>query len=419
MTVDNRAEKRIRVAVLSDLHYDRPLGTQPSRPSIARNGPAGDPMQALLNKIAQSQGDTQLRADYLLCGGDITNKANPEGFLEGWRKLKELQNALGARHLLAVTGNHEVNSRAGEKDDEAGNSERALDPLAVIQRHADYPSTTFADGDQRWVYWGRGFLFIEEQDILFLLVNSSHFHPTTRQNEFERGRVGDVALQLLRQELKPRVEANRSRAFIALMHHHPIPYEPLDMAEDRINMYNGSQLMESLQETGVSWLVIHGHKHFPRLIPSQGGMGSPFVFAVGSFGAFLDGDLALKTQLQFYIAEIELQDQTLRPKAKGHVRAMSWSGSTWAYNNVETGGLPDRCGYQVPGFDLENVIDKLAQILAADTRPYLSWDETLQCVPELRYTQPTDARFLRRILESRGIGATWPDGEWFPTEVSK
>lgn len=414
---------RLRLAVLSDLHYDQSVDAQHYRPSTARNGLAGDPMEALLELVKRSTPssgvEAKLAADYLLCAGDITNKANAGGFSQGWQKLKELQSALGATHLLATTGNHEVSSRAGDKDNQTGNSEQALDPLAAIQQHPDYPCTAFADDTMRWVYWGRGYQIVEEPHALFLLINSSHFHPTTRLNEFDRGRIGDVALALLRTELKARVERNKQRAFVALLHHHPIPHQPLDLVEDRINMYNGTQLMAALQETGVTWLVIHGHKHYGRLVPSQGGMGNPIVFAAGSFGAFLDGELATKTQQQFYLLEVDLLDQTLQPKASGHVRALSWTGSSWVYNNAQKGGLPDRCGYQAPSYDLEVVVNDMSNVMQADNRPYWRWDEIVDRVHALRYLQPQDARFLRQVMNVKGVKATWQDSDWFPTEVSQ
>jgi predicted MPP superfamily phosphohydrolase len=411
----------IRLAIAADLHYSPAQAPQPSRPAAAFTGAAGDPMHALLQRLGRenASGGSELKADYLLCAGDITNKASPEGFDEGWARLKDLQVALDARHLLAVTGNHEVNSRAGEVDDQPGNSEQALDPLAIIQKHPDYPCTAF-DDTQRWVYWGRGYQVINEPQAVFLLLNSSHFHPTTRANEFERGRVSDIALAMLRTDLKVLVEANKSKVFIALMHHHPIPHQPLDMPQDRINMHNGPQLMELLQETGVTWLVIHGHKHQGRLILAQGGLGSPVVFAAGSFGAILDGDAATLTKLQFYILEIDLVDQSVQPKARAHVRALYWSGSSWEWTKAYRDGVPDRCGYSVPSQDLEALVDELySELNGEDSVPFLSWDEVLERKPKLRYLMPADARILRKIMESKGVKSTWPDNLSFPSEVAK
>lgn len=412
---------RLRLAVISDLHYDQKDAdtTEPCRPSAAMNGRAGDPMEALLNLLS-AQGDSKdaLTADYILCGGDITNRASTNGFNAGWNKLKELKELLGAKHILAVTGNHEVNSRAGDTDNQIGNSDRALDPLAVIQKHPDYPSSTFSNDSERWVYWGRGFHIIEEPSALFLLINSSHFHPTTRPNEFERGRVSDVAIQLLQSSLKDFVDKDKTRAFVALMHHHPIPHQPLGLVESRDDMYNGPQLIEVLQGTGVTWLVIHGHKHHSRLIDAQGGMGSPIVFSAGSFGAHLDGELAVQTKLQFYILEVDRIDQTVQPAASGHVRALSWSGSDWRYNNSRSNGIPDRCGYKIPTPNLEVIAADLVKVMRADSSPFLNWEEVIEKVTDLRYLQPTQLNFLPSALKAKGISCTWDEGEWRPKDLS-
>lgn len=142
----------IRLAIASDLHYAEPSGSNPSRPATAQAGDPGDPMRALLalvNQDAASGEARQFRADYLVCPGDVTNQASSAGFEAGWTELKALRTALGAAHLLATTGNHEVHSRANEKHNQIGMSTESLDPLAAIQRHADYPCTCLSDVD-RW-----------------------------------------------------------------------------------------------------------------------------------------------------------------------------------------------------------------------------------------------------------------------------
>jgi 3',5'-cyclic AMP phosphodiesterase CpdA len=411
----------IRLAIASDLHYTRIGSADSCRPSTAMSGVAGDPMHALMGQAAPGASALpdrlDLRADYLLCPGDITNKASSDGFNEGWRCLKGLQRALGARHLLAATGNHEVSSRAGERDDQPGNSEQAIDPLATIQRHADYPSTALTD-DARWIYWGRGYVLIEEPQVTFLLINSSHFHPTTRANEFERGRISDVAIDRLRNELAAAVDRDRTKAFVALLHHHPIPHQLLDIEQDRIDMRNGAQLIEVLVETGVAWFVVHGHKHQGRLIQAQGGQGSPIVMAAGSFGVFLEGDFATKTRLQFYIVEIELLDQAAQPALRGEVRAVSWTGSGWEVARGRAHGLPDRCGFSIPHIDLGKAVSELRRLLGQSDQPYLRWVEVLELVPDLRFLMPNDARILRTQCAANGVGVTWDEGLWFPSEVS-
>jgi len=408
----------IRLAIASDLHYVDPPRDGVSLPAAANSNPAGDPMQGLLTRIRKdsASGAThEFEADYLVCPGDVTNQASATGFETGWGKLKELQAALGARHLIATTGNHEVHSRAGEKDNVIGLSTQVLDPLAAIQRHADYPCTCLED-EARWVYWGRGYQIVEEPNILFLVINSSHFHPTTRANEFERGRISDIALESLRAELAQRIAKDKKRVFVALLHHHPIPHEAGTAPEENIQMHNGSQLIRLLEDTNVAWLVIHGHKHEGRLIDAQGSNNPPTVFAAASFGASLDGVLATKTRQQFYVLHLEICDQAIEPTAKFRVRAWHWTGTSWEPARKCAEGLPDRCGYQRPSFQRQPVLDALMGTLT-ESESFLKWDEAAAKHPELGHLTPDQIRFMKTMMSNKGIKTTWGDDDWFPQEV--
>jgi predicted MPP superfamily phosphohydrolase len=411
---------KIRLAVASDLHYAAPATGQPSRPATAANGEAGDPMHALLRLIEHEKAahDTShaLQADYLLCPGDITSRASKEGFDTGWSRLKDLRQALGAAELIATTGNHEVHSRADDEDHIPGVSTRAFDPWSVMQSHSDYPCTSFSD-DDRWVYWGRGYRIAERDAILFVVINSSHFHDTTLANEYERGRISDIALDALQAELQVFVDKNKSRAFVALLHHHPIAHESSSAPEEKIQMHNGARLMSLLENTGVAWLVIHGHKHQGRLINAQGDQNPPFVLAAGSFGAFLDGLLATQTRLQFYIVEIESCDQGVLPTVRATIKAWSWSGTAWEVSSKQEHGLPDGCGFRRPAVALEAIAAQLLQTLG--TSSYLEWPEAVAAHAELGQLMPGQTRYLRNALHAAGVKSTWESDAWFPEQVSR
>ncbi len=412
--------KSIRLAIASDLHYAEPLGGAQSRPAVAKSGDAGDPMHALLELVKKDAGreDRELVADYLICPGDVTNQASAAGFEAGWSQLKALKEALSAQHLLATTGNHEVHSRATAKDDQVGLSTHSLDPLAPIQEHADYPCTCLSD-QERWVYWGRGYQIVEQPNVLFLIINTSHFHLTTRSNEFERGRISNIALRELETDLVKRVAEGIKRAFVAVMHHHPIPHQAGSAPEENIEMQNGSQLIQLLERTNVAWLVIHGHKHEGRIISAQGDINPPMVFAAASFGAMLDGVMATRTHQQFYILELDVCDQSFQPIAKGHLRAWHWSGTSWELASKYNHGLPDRCGYQIPSFDIESVLNSLVLKLGAEVQPFLKWEEVVEKQPELRYLLPGKVRPLRAMMNSKNIKVVWDSDSWFPQEVAK
>jgi predicted MPP superfamily phosphohydrolase len=406
--------EKIKLAIASDLHYGEHVSGQ-CMPQTAQNS-HDDPMASLLKHIEHVRGTAEeLSADFLLCPGDIADKANSKGMRTGWEKLKELQAALGATSLLAATGNHEVNSRPNAKFDVAGQADEAVDPMATLQALTDYPSPLLT-GDSRWIYWGRGYEFIEQGDVMFLLINSSHFHGTTRPVEFERGKISDVALDLLRQELKQRVDPARHKVYVALLHHHPVPHVPVDIPQERIEMYNGPQLMEVLEETQVCWLVVHGHKHHGRLTVSQGA--GAVVFAAGSFGAKLTGTLPLNTKLQFYILELEKCDQSIIPTAQGRVRALSWSGTSWATTTERVDGIANDCGFRLPHGDLRSLVQQLKSELDAGAQSYITWTEAVARLPGLGNIWPTETQSLRKAMAHLSINSTWPDSQWLPTNVS-
>lgn len=413
--------KKITLAVVSDLHYRKHGSDLICRPAIAMQGTHADPMASLIAFLEDYKGrfgESVSVADYLICPGDISDRGSHEGFDEGWSQLKQLQLVLGASHLLAATGNHEVDSRVSVAHDTAGNAELNVDPIQALQRHDDYPSTLLAGSDRRWIYWGRGYEFIEEEAVLFLLINTSHYHSTTRTNEFERGRIGDIALRCLREEMKLRVNQAKNKLFVAIMHHHPVPHQDLDVDLGKIEMDNGARLMEVFAESDVSWLILHGHKHFPRLVRGQSSTGA-IVFAAGSLGAHLHGTLAAKTQPQFYLIDAFVVNQDSQPEACGSIRAFSWSGSKWDVATQRNQGLPDRCGYRVPQLDISVLAKTVKEVLDGHSSPFVEWSELVELVPSLGNLLPEETRRLEKSLRVAKVNTVWPDENWFPTDVAK
>jgi hypothetical protein len=316
------------------------------------------------------------------------------------------------------TGNHEVSSRANEAHDSAGHVELSIDPLDILQKHADYPSSLLSPSADRWIYWGRGYVVVPHGDVNFLLVNSSHYHTTTRANEYERGRIGDVALQCLTEDLRRMVDPSLEKLNVAVLHHHPIAHQDLDVKLGKIEMDNGALLVEALEKTGVTWLIIHGHKHHPRLLLAQGGRARPVVFAAGSFGAQLGGALVAKSRNQFYILEADVLSQQAWPRASGRVRAWSWTGLDWEICTRVDHGIPDGCGYRVPDVDFGSLTTKIKALLQSHAAEFIKFDELRQGVPELEHLLPSEWATLRRALDAMRIKTTWEETRWFPEDMS-
>jgi predicted phosphodiesterase len=127
-----------RIAVITDLHYMLDTTIKPTtfRPQMA-NGQAFDPIEKLGDFLTKND----IKADMLLCPGDITNHAAHDAFVKGWDNLKVLRDKLSAQELIAVTGNHEVRSRASDLMKTVGLVEETVDPVGMLQSIEDYPAS--------------------------------------------------------------------------------------------------------------------------------------------------------------------------------------------------------------------------------------------------------------------------------------
>lgn len=115
--------KKLRIAVITDLHYVK--SGSGSAPEVCAMVNHVDPMQKLREYLAlNSLGSV----DMVLCPGDITTRACIDSFSKGWGALKELASTLNSTHLIAATGNHEIISRSDDLHKVAGNVELHVDP---------------------------------------------------------------------------------------------------------------------------------------------------------------------------------------------------------------------------------------------------------------------------------------------------
>jgi metallophosphoesterase superfamily enzyme len=414
--MSQNSQHRLRVAVITDLHYSYDKVSVPPRflPQCAI-GQEIDPMLALTELMREKN----ITAQLLLCPGDIADKADHAAFKFGWDELKKLKTTLKAEQLIASTGNHEVDSRPSESPQNfASLASATLDPIGQLQGIEDYPADFSCDPDRRWVYWGRGYEIIETNDAYIIVINSCHFHVTMSDIEYDRGKIGSVALTLLQKELKGK-NLDEKKFRLVLLHHHPIPHEDLSLDLGRIEMLAGTKLIEILENTYNDWLIIHGHKHLPRLIKAQGSTSPPIVFAAGSFGAAL-GTLACKTKNQFYILELEAsKNQVNKYQLRGKVEAYYWANDQWRLSTEKGHGLPYGCGFDrnIDPDNLSGQVQQAVNKMSNGGKTYVRWNELCEQLRELNYLMPAHIEHLRTNL--RGLGVKFEDEhQWFPTDLS-
>ncbi len=370
----------LNLAIISDLHaFDDAQGKDdPSYLSLAlpENQPARHPISGLVQLINEEG----LKADLLLCAGDIGDKARPIAIQYAWRCIQRVREALNARLAGVTTGNHDCDSRHQYNDFDAKGMLQGLVP--------PYPLPDEAQNDR---YWSRNFVIVEEECYRLVILNSSAYHGQT-QMEVEHGRVADSTLDRLKSQL---CEATSKPVNILLCHHHPKPHSELQLGESDI-MRNGQQLLDLLGSGRFgSWLVVHGHKHHPKLSYAEGGGSAPVVFAAGSLCAVLKPPVGSRVRNQFYTVSIPLHlidDFGL----VGIVKAWDWAPGTGWSPAVARAHLPAVSGF---GYRASPMLlaRKLARVVVEDR---MDWNQVQQAAPEVDFLIPQDVEALRYHLEN-------------------
>src|SRR6185437_2093715 len=272
------AGKKFTVAIVSDLHAYAKLPSNQQRPShlsivTGEQQPENHPISGLLQLITSEK----ITASALLCPGDLAHQACPESIRYSWETLHKIRDALKAKALIGTAGNHDLDSRYLYKNPDPQQTLKNLTP--------QFPFNESALANQ---YWARDYAIVELPPAAIVILNSSAHHGKAEQEE-NHGRITKDALSDLRRNIP---SLARFAIKILLCHHHPHQHSELNLGAMDV-MENGQQLLDMLAaDPSGTWLVIHGHKHHPKISYAAGGNNSPIVFASAS----LSSDLFLELQ---------------------------------------------------------------------------------------------------------------------------
>ncbi len=300
----------------------------------------------------------------------------------GWAAVKEISAALGATLIATTLGNHDVDSR------------KKHHPNAFhMSRHVarDYP---LADDSQRSEFWNDGFTIIDHPAVRIVVINSVAEHHSVAQAE-----RGSVTPELL-SNLDRRLRGLPSRQpQVALVHHHPIPHEDSGLGSEDL-MVNGSLLLDRLGEHGVR-VVVHGHKHHPRLRYYDAAGQQMVIFAAGSFAAisarFFDaGNL-------FHIVELEAH-AALNTTQAGRIKSWAYShGKGWGPAHPRLHGIPSDTGFGCL-LDPSALAADIARLSLAGPTTVLMWADVTQSLPDLSYVTPAHLESVSaELLRVHGI----------------
>jgi hypothetical protein len=175
-----------------------------------------------------------------------------------------------------------------------------------------------------------------------------------------------------------------------MCHHHPQQHVEIE-AEDYGAMRGGHRLLHIL---GSNWLVVHGHKHHPKIEYAQGSGDSPVILSAGSLCAVIYSTLQTLARNEFHLVTFSLDDIE-RYGLVGRVQSWDWAfGEGWAPSRSGS-GLPYQCG-----FGVRTDLRSLAQEIAAIVPPagYMNWAELCLAKPQIEFLIPQDQVKLRKHL---------------------
>lgn len=384
----------MKIFVLSDLHafYPENLPTGSVTPSFLDLSQTGDaesnnPLRSL-QRFVEAKG---IKADVLICCGDLADRANPKAFAYAWAELHKLKRVLDAGQLFATAGNHDIDSRHQYNDHDAKGF--------LMEASPNFP---FEDEVQNNQYWAQHFNIIDHDvsGSRFLIINSAGYHGSA-EREYEHGRIAKRTLG----KIEARLRSGGARELnIVVCHHHPHKHSELDL-HDYDDMKGGYEFLRMLNPvTFGPWLVIHGHKHHPKISYAHGSGGStPVVFSSGSCAAIAHPTLAGKVRNQCYL--IEPQGGSIGASCLGTFTSYEWVPSDgWNVATINS-GLP-----AYGGFGYRGTIDELGKRIEASFPNGGSWRQLTSTIPDLRHTPPDEIANLGVLLEARNYHVEWSKG---------
>jgi len=243
-------------------------------------------------------------------------------------------------------------------------------------------------------FWAKGFCLLEQDHFRVLVINSVASHTnekSAKQGLVSNQQLDDIARSLNTAAVKP--------FQIAVCHHHPMLHEDINLGKSDV-MENGSLLTALLAERGFD-LVVHGHKHHPKLSYAPGA--TPIaVLASGSFAAGMKSGLATRTRNVFHIVTLH-KDDSRNGCIEGTVltwQFRQWKG--WTPATWDSAEFPHRTGFgchEPPG--------KLAEEAEAVFRKrgvdVCKWPDVALGVPELRFVPPAVFESVGRHLKAKGL----------------
>lgn len=371
----------MKICIISDLHCKyQHISSTFSDTLLISNKPripaTQHPVVSMLNAINKNS----IKAEILLCLGDIGDKADEQGIASGWSFAEEIKINLGAKLLIGLPGNHDINSRNyNEKD-----------AFSYIKNfHEKFPTE---DDNLNNKFWEFGYCIVKYDKCMILMINTIHDHKD--QIGAEKSSLKNSLLERIKIEFEE-IKIPDFEYKICILHHHPIKHSNINNYKDSDSVENGDDLINLLNHYTFN-AIVHGHKHQPRIVEYSG---LP-IFASGSFSCFANLTGTGFTTM-FHILEL------FNDSKKGIIESWEYDIKNGWKKNYNA-NFPSKIGF---GSDL-NIPDtayKINSLFQKNKKKPMFYSSIVNSIPDIEYLIPDKLIQLGIILNDKYNIKTSPE----------
>jgi len=380
----------LTLAVISDLHIgDQARSRELCPPAIATARPDEPFLKHFIDFVASEH----LTPDLLIIPGDVSAHAHPAEYSHAAGLIDNIVDALhlSRAQLILTPGNHDVDW-AIQSAYPGDHTLYSRDQRYATMRHEKWYFDSLLRRGLRHLCEPPYFVVIDDPTVFAVVYNSAH--EDGPQVENHPGSIDtDILLAMEAAVSETFTEPDRARLFI--MHHHLFPYAEPD-GKFEFSAIQRADLLQEFLENHRFDIVIHGHKHFPRLNSYEINNRHRFtVFGSGSFSAFLNDDWADTLLNQFHIITITGRN-TRTQTIHGNVRSWAYTRSrSWIPSD------PDKGIHHLAPFganiEYASLRHTLQDTIAVHVRKvrYIEWESIIASHPEF---ESVDSRTVMQVL---------------------
>lgn len=260
----------VRIAVFSDIHCGKLSRTKAfSVPGETRDDTdeKDNFEEGLINLLKTHN------PDYLFIAGDLTSVGSPQEFVYCEKEIIKIADAISLPYdrIICCTGNHDVDWGICNLKETAFEIQHELLDIRKekYQHLSSYlPSVCLKELSNQKLTGNSPAPFsgiYQTSDFIVFMLNSGWLcEPIEKGKEdnFSHGKLSKEQLDWFEKKVNEFADDTRKR--IVLMHHHPFNFKYPTLGIDISQIEESGAFVEYAEEHGID-LVIHGHRHHPKV----------------------------------------------------------------------------------------------------------------------------------------------------------